>query len=125
MANIINHLLTFLDPQVGGVIGGVRGAVITPKNHASCVSGHPLLIQPGLYGFVLRKLALHLHFLLPFTLISNLNKSPAVFVFGEYAGGVWGPRTLVLRTTPHGCGMCYGYCHPFPLGLTGRPCVCL
>jgi len=53
----------------------------TPKKQVSCV-----------YAFVLRKLALHLHFLLPFTLISNLNKSPAVFVYiydGVGGGGWW------------------------------------
>jgi len=57
------------------------GEMSTPKKQVSCV-----------YAFVLRKLALHLHFLLPFTLISNLNKSPAVFVYiydGVGGGGWW------------------------------------
>jgi len=73
------------------------GEMSTPKKQVSCV-----------YAFVLRKLALHLHFLLPFTLISNLNKSPAVFVYiydGVGGGGSWLGTPNPNPCTP--CGIWY------------------
>lgn len=107
MANIINHLLTHTHTQI--YFGGndyPKGIPLLPSPCPVCVESNPIYPTPAL--LLLRKLALHLHFLFPFTLISNLNKSPAVFVHhaqarvcvceGVSEGGVC--------CTPHACGLC-------------------
>lgn len=85
--------------------------MITPKNPQTRVSQNT-----PFYAFVLRKLALHLHFLLPFTLISNLNKSPAVFVYGVW--GMGNPNSTWLRYVWHDVAF-------HPLFTDSSPPLCL